>query len=69
MEKKMIIDGMKCNHCRMTVEKALMGVEGVIKAEADLESRTAVITLERYVDDQVLMNAVAAKDFTPVKML
>ncbi len=69
MEKKMLVDGMMCNHCKMTVEKALKAVEGVTDAVVDLEAKTAAIQLDREVADQVLMDAVAAKKFTPVKMI
>ena len=37
------IEGMKCNHCKANVEKALQGVEGVTHVEADLASATAMI--------------------------
>ena len=69
MEKKMIIEGMKCNHCKMTVEKALKNVEGVEEATVDLESKTAHIQLGAEVTDQALMEAVAAKNFIPVKVM
>ena len=69
MEKKMKIEGMMCNHCRMTVEKALKGVDGVTDAAVNLEEKTATVTLAKDVADQTLMDAVAAKNFTPVAML
>ena len=69
MEKKMRIEGMKCNHCRMSVEKALGAVPGVEKAEVNLEEKTAAITLSADVSDQTLMDAVAAKGFQPVEVL
>ena len=69
MEKKMIVDGMMCNHCKMTVEKALKSVEGVEDAVVNLEEKTATIQLSADVTDQTLMNAVAAKNFTPVRMI
>lgn len=35
-KKKMLtVEGMTCHHCEMTVEKALMDVEGVKTARAD----------------------------------
>ena len=61
MEKKMLVDGMMCNHCKMTVEKALKGVAGVQDAVVNLEEKTVTIQLSGDVTDQVLMNAVAAK--------
>lgn len=69
MEKKMKIEGMMCNHCKMTVEKALKSVDGVTDAVVNLEEKTATVTLSKDVDNQILMDAVAAKDFTPVAIL
>ena len=69
MEKRMLIDGMMCDHCRKTVEKALLSVPGVTAAAVTLPDKTAVITLDRDVGDEALMEAVRAKRFTPVRML
>ena len=69
MEKKMQIEGMKCNHCRMNVEKALCAVPGVTGAEVNLEEKTAVIRMDADVADQILMDAVSAKGFQPVRMI
>ncbi len=35
------IEGMDCNHCRMSAEKALLSVEGVTSASVDLASKEA----------------------------
>lgn len=69
MEKKMLVDGMMCNHCKMTVEKALKGIAGVEDAVVSLEEKTATINLSGDVTDQILMDAVAAKGFTPIRMI
>ena len=69
MEKKMLVDGMMCEHCKMKVEKALKSVDGVEDAVVDLAAKTATIQLSGDTDDQALMDAVAAKGFTPVKMI
>ncbi|MGN0746618.1 MAG: heavy-metal-associated domain-containing protein [Aristaeellaceae bacterium] len=69
MEKRMLIDGMMCAHCKTTVEKALSAVEGVTACTVDLAAKTATITLERDVPDDTLMEAVKARRFTPVRML
>lgn len=37
------IEGMNCNHCRMSAEKALLSVKGVTKASVDLASKEARI--------------------------
>ncbi|MGN0778422.1 MAG: heavy-metal-associated domain-containing protein [Aristaeellaceae bacterium] len=69
MEKKMLIDGMMCAHCKASVEKALSAVEGVSGCVVDLDAKTATITLTHDVSDETLFAAVKAKRFTPVKML
>ena len=69
MEKKMLVDGMMRNHCKMTVEKALKGIAGVENAVVSLEEKTATINLSGDVTDQILMDAVAAKGFTPIRMI
>ena len=65
----MIIEGMKCMHCKASVEKALAAVPGVLKAEVDLEKKTAAILTDGNVSDNALMNAVSEKGFVPVKMI
>ena len=50
------------------MEKALKAVSGVENAEVDLAAKCAKITLNADVADDVLMDAVAKKGFTPVKM-
>ena len=69
MEKKMLIEGMKCMHCKANVEKALKGVAGVTDAEVDLEAKTARIEADAAVSDEALMAAGKEKGFEPVKML
>ena len=38
------IEGMSCNHCRMTAEKALQSVPGVTSATVDLATKEALVT-------------------------
>jgi copper chaperone len=40
------VDGMSCGHCKAAVEKALMGLEGVQTAEADLAAKTVQVTYD-----------------------
>lgn len=37
------VGGMSCNHCKMAVEKALLKVPGVNRAEVDLGAQKASI--------------------------
>ncbi len=69
MEKKMLVEGMSCNHCKMSVEKAIKAVPGVTDCVVDLAAKTATITLNADVADDKLMEAVRGADFEPVKML
>ena len=69
MEKKIQVNGMMCNHCKMTVEKALSAVPGVTAAVVDLEAKIATVTLSEDVADATLFDAVKAKGFEPVKVL
>ena len=55
MEKKVVIEGMMCMHCRAHAEKALNALEGVT-ATVDLESKTATVTGE--VSDEAIMAAI-----------
>ena len=40
------VEGMSCGHCVMRVKKAIEGVEGVRKAEVDLENKQAVVEFD-----------------------
>lgn len=46
MEKKYRIEGMMCGHCRMHVEKALNGIDGV-RATVELEPPVATVEFSR----------------------
>lgn len=63
MEKTMNIEGMMCGHCEATVKKALEEVQGVESAEVSHEANKAVVTLNEPVSDDVLKQAVEAKDY------
>ena len=43
---ELTVRGMTCGHCEMRVTKALTGVEGVRKAEANREREQAIVTLD-----------------------
>ena len=64
MEKTMVIEGMMCGHCEATVKKALEEIPGVSEAAVSHEKGTARVTLAREVADEVLKQAVEAKDYT-----
>lgn len=64
MKKVLHVEGMMCAHCKAHVEKALSAVPGVTEAVADLESKTATVTLAADVADDVLSAAVTEAGYT-----
>ena len=68
MKKVIQIDGMSCNHCKMTVEKALAEADGVSKAVVDLNKKTATVTCQDSVADDALKNAVSEAGFEPLSV-
>lgn len=51
MNKTFIINGMSCNHCRMSAEKAILSVKGVTSASVDLGSKQAIVEGEFSAED------------------
>lgn len=68
MEKTINIKGMMCNHCEMTVQKALEALPQVDSAVVSHEKGTAVVTLNAPVDDAALKKAVEEKDYEVVSI-
>ena len=58
MTKVISIEGMMCNHCTGTVQKALEAVEGVKAVTMSLEQKNATVELASDVADEVLTKAV-----------
>lgn len=58
MTKVISIEGMMCNHCTGTVQKALEAVEGVKAVTMSLEQKNATVELASDVADEVLIRAV-----------
>ena len=58
MTKVISIEGMMCNHCTGTVQKALEAVEGVKAVTMSLEQKNAAVELASDVSDEVLTKAV-----------
>lgn len=58
MTKVISIEGMMCNHCTGTVQKALEAVEGVKAVTMSLEQKNATVELVSDVSDEVLTKAV-----------
>jgi len=68
MRKKIIIEGMSCNHCVAHVEDALMEVEGVKSVKVDLKGKNALVELSHDVDDSKLKEAVDDAGYEVVRI-
>lgn len=63
MKKTITIEGMMCEHCQMTVKKALESLDNVLSADVSLKEGTAVVKLKADVADDVLTKAIEDKDY------
>ncbi len=61
--KTIDIEGMQCNHCKMTVEKALSQLDGVTKVEVSLEEKKAVIESQKEIEDSKIKEVIANAGF------
>ena len=69
MTVTMKIEGMMCAHCEGRVKGALEGVDGVASADVSASKNSAVVSLSKPVDNEVLKQAVEAQgyDVTEIK--
>ncbi|MBE5822015.1 MAG: heavy metal translocating P-type ATPase [Clostridiales bacterium] len=68
MNKTIYIDGMQCNHCKMTVEKILGQIEGVISVKVDLENKNAVININKEIDNNEIIHVIQEAGFNVNKI-
>ncbi|GAA0077232.1 heavy-metal-associated domain-containing protein [Clostridium weizhouense] len=64
MKKKILIEGMSCNHCVGHVKNALEGLDGVTSVEVSLQDKYALV--ETTVSDQVLKDAIEDEGYDVV---
>lgn len=57
MQKKIIVEGMSCGHCKNAVEKAVKALDGVSFAEVDLSAKQLTVEFD---DDAVSMEQIKA---------
>ena len=67
--KTIKINGMACNHCKMTVEKVLSEIEGVEKAEVNLENKEAVVTLTKEIEKEVFKSVIEEAGFEFIEII
>lgn len=65
MTKEYQIKGMNCQHCKMSVERAIAALDGVESVTVDLSRGTA--TVQGAPDDQSVYSAIESAGFDPVR--
>ena len=64
MEKKLLIEGMSCNHCVNHLTTALTeDIEGVDVKEVNLENKYAIIEMNEDVSIEKLRDLISELDF------
>lgn len=58
------IEGMSCNHCKMTVEKVLKEINGVDEVEVDLNKKQAIIESDRKIDERKIKEVIEEEGFS-----
>ncbi len=66
--RTLIIEGMMCGHCEAMVKRALEAIDGVESAVASHLAGTAVVTLSKPVEDNLLRQVVEDEDYTVVRI-
>lgn len=63
MKKTIIIEGMMCGHCVRHVKTALEKLDGVVEVVVTLEDKSAVVTLEKDVENAILSTAITDEGY------
>jgi len=66
MKKKILIEGMKCEHCVGHVKNALEGLDGVTSVEVSLENNYAIV--EATNSNEELKEAIEEEGYDVVKI-
>ena len=61
------IEGMTCEHCKNRVENALNRLEGV-SAKVNLKKKTAVVSMEKEIEDMQLQKAVEQAGYKVIQI-
>ena len=68
MKKRMTIEGMMCEHCEARVKKVLEALDGVQGAIVSHEAGTAIVSLTKDVENEVLKDAVESQDYKVISI-
>ena len=68
MEKTIMVNGMQCNHCKMTVEKVLGAIDGIANVLVNLEEKKVVVNLSKEVANSIIEEAIKEAGFEVVSI-
>ena len=60
------VEGMMCNHCKASVEKAVLGIKGVKSCEASVEAQTVTALVKESLSEDLVKAAVISAGFRVV---
>ena len=63
MEKRILIEGMKCSGCANRVNNALKSIKGIKKVNVNLEEKYADIVYKKDIDNEVLTSTITELGF------
>lgn len=66
-QRIVIIEGMTCEHCQARVESKLNALDGV-SARVNLKRKTAVVSMEKEVEDEEIKKAIENAGYEVVKI-
>ncbi|WP_290772366.1 heavy metal translocating P-type ATPase, partial [Anaerofustis sp.] len=67
-DMQIVIKGMSCEHCTNAVEKALSEVDGLKVSSVDLNTKSAYITLDKDISEDVIKDVVKKAGYKVVKI-
>ena len=68
MVKILKIEGMMCGHCSAHVEKALRELDGVSDVVVSLEEKTAKVTMDKEISDEVFKKLISEEGYEVVSV-
>lgn len=67
-QEKIFINGMQCNHCKMTVEKVLTTIPNVKKVVVNLEEKSAIVEYVDKIDNEKIKELINDAGFEVVEI-
>lgn len=68
MKKTLTVEGMTCGHCTGRVEKTLSEMEGVSSVTVDLDTKLAVVEMNKAISDDTFKSIIADQGYEVVNI-